>query len=356
MGSVLYFLSRIWELALRGLRGWECVLVRFFFVVSFFPPSSAVAYTYRAKAGDTLSEVLYQHLGPPIYGAKGCLRYTALKNKMSNVNTIFPGQEIEIPSLEEWSQQNGERKVASGEEKKMEEKQPEIANISAPPNPPAPAFLPHSEIEVLPSFSFLQVEGLERSNSSRAVLISRLVSGADFSWSQLWSERVKTYALLGAKKITIESASSRTLLNGSQTYSKIEFGSKLRLLDHVEVGVGVGAEEQVLYRAVSATEVQIDAVPMPVARGSLAYEFARARPLSAGVQVGASYYFPVNTVIYNTGHGASYDGKLFLTHETPAVRLRTGFYYGINKQETSLLDFTRTDMGVELGMSWRIGP
>lgn len=211
------------------------------------------------------------------------------------------------------------------------------------------------EMTLTPSLSFVSIEGIAKNNSSHSTLVSKMVSGVDFSWTQVWGRPFRTYLRVGTEKIAFETASNRSLLGADRNYSKFGFGSRIRFLKAAELDLGGGVEEQVMYRALTPTVVQLDAVALPAAHASLTYEFNPERPFTSAVEVGGSYFLSKNTSTHHTEAGTAYRAKFLLCYRGSALRLVTGIYYGMNRQQTDLLELKRTDLGVEVGIGWRIG-
>ena len=309
--------------------------------------ASAWALTHVVTKGETISEIAQKFVKGKVYGKSGGIEKILASNpQVKNANLILAGDTLVIPSDEALPA------VAQQTEQDV--------LVRAPANEFASASqdisLRRSYFEVTPDFSFTRLDGMEKASGAKAVLLSSLNYGASAAWHQVWSEIYETAARVSTEKISFRNASTRTLENASSYYSSLSLSGSARIGTRTKLAAALGVGEQIFHRASSLSTATIDKVFIPRFDLGLSQTLITASPFLIGVGLRAGVLLPGSTESYDIRTGYAYHATLYIRQVSsldPSVeRLSLAIFFGGSKQNTSLVDNSRHDLGLALGYKW----
>ena len=343
------------------------------FLVNCMVPIEAQATLcrYTIKANETLSEIAQAYVGEPVYPKdSGALaRVLKLNPKIKDPHFVFVGERIILGESAE-VQGCEFRKAIIVEQKAhkivnriiaqvVEQKTASLAAVQKPIiQQPVQQIENHADrfsmLDLSTGVFFTKVQGVEVLNGSRATLISGLNKFVDLFWIQNWSEYFKTHLNFGAEFVSINDSDTRTIQNQSPSISHFSIGSLYSVSDRFAVGASVSDRQELFYHAVTATSVKMDSVVTPQFDFHVKATLISLSPFALGVIGDYRYLTGVTTDNYITKAGSAYEGEVFLeqTFLNRKGVIHGGAFYAENHQGTSIVNQTRTDLGLRIGLSW----
>ncbi len=312
------------------------------FAIAFL---SVTAWAYVVQDGDTLSKIAFKHVSSKVYGEDGSLKQLiALNPQIKNPDLIVVGENINLPN------ETLELVVFPSSPGLMPNRAPAIEALEVETSVEG-----YSLIEANPRFFYSRIDGSD--SGSDAVLLSKLNYGLNLSWRQLWSETFETFVKLGVTKFEFTESASRTLEGKSFVQNNLEVGARLDLSESTKLGVSLGAGEEIFYRATTPTKVTIDSVMVPKLHLSIEQDVFSKKPFTLGVEAKVSLISSAQTDDYNINAGWGYVGRVYVEQEPKDsnFKVRAGVFYGQQFQNTSIVDLRRSDLGVDIGISWSFG-
>jgi hypothetical protein len=133
--------------------------------------------------------------------------------------------------------------------------------------------------------------------------------------------------------------------------------TKIGPTSSVEVSASEG--EEIYHHAVDANTINMDRVLTPRMDLGLSQELFRAKPFTLGLGFRVGLLLPASGSDYTTKLGYAYQAALFLKQFDPKLsdfaRLRLSAIYNEVRQNSSILNQVRRDLGLELSYGWSFG-
>ncbi len=313
---------------------------------------------YTTKKGDTLSEIAQTHIGSPVYprNSGSLSRLLAMNPKIKNPTLIEADIKIVLAnqSCAQVSDGVSNRDVAS--------------EVSPPPSMPTPApvfnfptnlnsFKRFGIVEVNALAFYSLITGTETSNNSTAKLLSKLNKGIDVYWRQVWSESLRTFLNFKYTAMTMDEPLTRTLENKEFSANHFALGVQYFFTNSFKMGFSTQYGDEVFYHSPSLTTLKIDTIPIPQVEINATFKVIDLDPFKAGIGASYSQLFSGSNDQYSVKSGSSYRGNIYLeqvlsTHAT----IKGDCFYSNTKQNTSIVNQTRTDVGISLGLEWLFIP
>ena len=123
-------------------------------------------------------------------------------------------------------------------------------------------------------------------------------------------------------------------------------------------GAGFGLRQEIFYVATGAASIRVDQVAVPRAEASVRYDAVKLAPFRFGLGARSAYLFPTSADGYSVEGGSSHRLSLYIKEEDAEGRLRpTGeIFYDRKRQDTNLNRKTETELGLQLGITWKFKP
>ncbi|MEA9357444.1 hypothetical protein SHI21_14550 [Bacteriovorax sp. PP10] len=274
---------------------------------------SASAFTYIAKKGDTLSDVLYENDYKPIYGRGGALEQTLKINpdiKYEKGNKIFPGTKIvlsgNIVPGNYVLRSSGKNTVT---ESVIEKNEPVVIPEAAP-------VIDHvrevSDIfdqiffwQLSPSVSWKELTAKDSNinQNSNARALSDMSYGATVVYGMRFNPDVDIYSKLFLEAVNFSSDNSINIVKKNIVTSSLGVGLFYNKKWQVEVGMG----DELFLTSPNATSVEIKKVSMPHFKSAYKNEF---------------YQFQEASLLY------ALSGKVLLPRSAPGIDSKLSYGAG----------------------------
>lgn len=280
-----------------------------FSALAGFSAQSASAYTYIAKKGDTLSDVLYENDYKPIYGRGGALEQTLKINpniKYENGNKIFPGTKIVLSGnivpgnfALQTAGTNSVLKLTKTESV-VEKNEPVIIPEAAPV---ADHVREVSDIfdqvffwQLSPSVSWkeLTAKDSNTNQNSNATALSDMSYGATVVYGMRFNPDMDIYSKLFLEAVNFSSDNSINIVKKNVVTSSLGVGFFYKKKLQVEAGMG----DELFLTSPNATSVEIKKVSMPHFKSAYKNEF---------------YQFQEASLLY------AISGKILLPRSAPGI-------------------------------------
>jgi hypothetical protein len=265
---------------------------------------SASAFTYIAKKGDTLSDVLYENDYKPIYGRGGALEQTLKINpdiKYEKGNKIFPGTRIvlsgNIVHGNYVLRSAGKNSVV---ESIVEKNEPVIIPEAAP-------VVDHvrevSDIfdqiffwQLSPSVSWKELTAKDSNinQNSNATALSDMSYGATIVYGMRFNPDMDIYSKLFLEAVNFSSDNSINIVKKNIMTSSLGVGFFYKKKWQFEAGMG----DELFLTSPNATSVEIKKVSMPHFKSAYKNEF---------------YQFQEASLLY------ALSGKILLPRSAPGI-------------------------------------
>jgi hypothetical protein len=330
---------------------------------------SCVVYAEEAgvhlvKREETFSQIAEKYLGRPIYKTNGSLaRLRKLNPQVTDPDHIYPGQEIFI--------EMGTREVASAPEVPVvppvsEEQAPPPHVPTAPVVPVAPMAPAAPTVLTTPTTSaqsdvILSLgTGYSRidstMNSSNAVLLSRPSKTVGARWEQHWTQIWHSHLRWSASTISFnETAQAQALTGGSQTLTQTAFGVRARMAPGLWSTLELGMREDIFAPSYSPGTANLETRAIPTMRLLLSKDLVEVQSLKLIGVLGVGYLSGVSAGDYDVKPGHEFVGQIQVVQKLKNFSIFTSGDYGQTRQDTSITKQKRTDIGLQLGISFPLG-
>jgi hypothetical protein len=323
----------------------------------FLSTTALAAGVYVVQPGDVLSRIAQKTLGSPIYNQKtGTLRkILALNPQIKNPDFILPGWEIRL---------DGGRRLASEEAPltaPISANASEFPNYSNVPVVASPQSHQSGEIEILPEFSFFRINAIDKASGAQATLLSNLNVGAQLNWKQNWSDSFQTALSLHTLSTSAAAPDPKNLSPSSQEVSGFDLGTSFALNTRVWLDFTLGDNQELLARSMNTTTITLDRLFVPQATAGIHFTLVQSGAFSVGAGGSAGYLFQTTSPNgYTMLGGMAYTGQLGLTERLGNPSDSWGdlvgrVFYDSQTQNTSFTYQTRQDLGVMLGIRFKLG-
>ena len=277
---------------------------------------SLSAFTYIAKKGDTISDVLYANDFKPIYGKGGALEQTLKKNpdiKYENGNKIFPGTKITLSG----KIVPGNYVLMTGRSAPELSKSPVITIPEA-----APVQSDTREIsnifdqvffwQLSPSVSWKDLEATDSNSiqNSNATVLSDMSYGASIMYGMRFNEEMDVFSKLFIESVKFSSDNSITVVKKNIVTTNFAVGIFYKKKLQVEAGMG----EELFLTSPNATSIEVKKVSMPQIKSTFKNEFYQFQEASLQYAVSGKVMLPRNAPGIDPklsyGAGAGLEAKL----------------------------------------------
>jgi hypothetical protein len=319
---------------------------------------------YKVNSGDELGKIL-QVLGlTPLWGEGGFVAQTARLNQgvvNAKGDAIFSGQVLILPveklrASSHFSVDTATRFVTLDWHPEISDRS--IASAESEPLPHLDSVQPITHVKrffsLIPQLGFSGIKAKYSDQSS--TLASQLNSGFRFEYGQSWSQKFTTKLELTYMKISFENPVPETLDNASSSLTHFELTANYQLFESLRYFVMIGFGQEFFIRATSSTNLNLDRVALPYTQAGVAYDIYKKEIFTLGAELSGKLIASGRTSSYDINLGLGYRTKLYLLDEMNKVfTLSTGFWWQSINQSTTILDQTKVEAGLEMGVVWRPG-
>ena len=348
--------------------------------------------TYVVEKGDTLIAILIRHHLRPVHGPRGSIVKTiALNQPLSKTRgeLIWPGNVINLPMRKPLTEILGKnenpvlapeppratRMIAEAPRTEPAVDLAAAASVPEPvtqpsemPKPPkveppvtqapqatGPKFIPFSMVEVQPMAQYSSIDGKELANSTKAKLLSNLETGIGLAWKQTWTDRWQSQISFKTLRIGfLETQTGVNLQTTSLSQNTFGLGASYLFSSDDRVGGSLEVGDQLFYRGLASGDLQIQGVALPSLHLSLDKTLIHLAPLSFAVKAEAAYFAASSYGTYTINPGQGIFGELLLRQQFENSDFDCGVFYGQRVQNTSILNLTQKDLGLNCGFNWRL--
>lgn len=274
-----------------------------FSAIAGFSTQSASAYTYIAKKGDTLSDVLYENDYKPIYGKGGALEQTLKINpniKYEKGNKIFPGTKI-ILSGNIVPGNYALHTVGTNSVLKLTEVEPTVEKNDPVVIPEAASAVNHvrevSDIfnqiffwQISPSVSWKELVAKDSnvSQNSNATALSDMSYGGTVVYGMRFSPDLDIYSSFFLEAVNFSSDNSINIVKKNIVTSSLGVGVFYKKKFQVEAGMG----DELFLTSPNAASIEIKKVSMPHFKSAYKNEFYQFQEASLLYAVSGKVLLP----------------------------------------------------------------
>lgn len=291
-------------------------------LVAGLSSQSLSAFTYIAKKGDTISDVLYENDFRPIYGRGGALEQTLKINpniKYENGNKIFPGTKIIltgkiVPGNYVLNTGNRMAEPIQPPEVILEPAAPVIVPMAAAPAPReiSNVFDQSFFWQLSPSVSWKNLTAKDSNiiQNSNSNVLSDMSYGATVMYGMRFNEDMDIFSKLFVEFVNFSSDNSISIVKKNVTTSNFGVGFFYKKKLQVEAGMG----EELFLTSPNATSIEIKKVSMPQFKSTFKNEFYQFQEASLQYAVSGKVMLPRNAPGIDPklsyGAGAGLEAKL----------------------------------------------
>lgn len=302
---------------------------------------------YIVQPGDTLSEIIWQKYGNPIYGEGHFLDQVKKKNELKNPNKIYPGQEIQLLPSQFFETPPSE--VATPAAKPEELPVPSVVSEESV------ALLSFWKIGFTPRNIFSKIEGTDTQTGGKAKLLSDLGVGSSFFAEKTLVNNWHYSFNFDYSRLKFMAPSNKSISQESRNLMGVFVGGAYDFSKRVRLNTLLGIQQELFLKDASSSNVILEKEEVPRARVGLEIEVMRQEKFKALLQLNGDYRFSKKTNTYNINSSTDYYGKISIVRLSNSdLELRGGIFYGHNGQSTSVVDQERTDIGADVGLTWRL--
>jgi LysM repeat protein len=305
--------------------------------------TGAWATDYLVKSGDTLSSIAHQTLPGRVWARDGSLAQLAANNpQITDLNVIYPGQKIKIPSVAQDPVQESRFPAAENEP---------LASIETKP---AEAF---GFFSVDSGFFSTKIAATERSNGSTASLLTKSNVQEIFSYSQHWNNDFETSVYFGFENLNISSPpTGGSIDDPSPTLHHFGVTGVWKPSSKSKVGFSLGMDQQPFLIGISASTIKLDLLYVPTFKISYGHDLYQNGPFTLAALVGTGVSAPETRSNYQSRWNPDYEARVYLIQQAFAwMNVETGAVWNEWKQNTSITEQDQTDLGVYLKLSFPLG-
>ncbi len=331
---------------------------------------------------ETLSQIARLYYSIPIYGPQGSLQLILRLNpEIKNKHRIYPRQKILIRDGTELERSVAEEAVALVVEPMAvtpADAQPAVVTTPAvkplqvqvseaslvppaiqkvvPPTTDATGFNRHSSVSTNIGFSFLALDGYDPDDGTSGHILSKLTPAVEVAWNQFWSSKLATKLFLRTRRIEFEPESSSTvsIKNSSITNSTFGIGVSRSLSSRWLSHFNLGMAQALFYRATAASTLEINQKPVLKVSAAAEYEVLDLSPFKIAASGGLSYWSGSSYDNYSIKAGFGYHARLTMKQTMKFYELLCGIGYSQRRQDTSILELTEKEVGLDCGLAWEL--
>lgn len=329
--------------------------------------ASSYALTYVVQPGETLSHIAQKkvpHKPYTVFSKGGALeKLVGLNPQVKNPDLLTPGEIITLPGAEQ------ELAFVSPAPSELAREPASEIEVSpkAEPSPktePSPPSIPaevtddsagrYGIISLTPGFSFFRINATDPSTGGTAQILSNVNTELSLSWKQVFSPATQTHLDFNYSRLSLSDPKPRTISTPSNSVFGFDLGITHSLSPQFRIFSSFGYKQELLLRALSSSTLTLDRLFVPFLSIGASYEILKAKPFTFSVDGQAAYLAPTQGSEYKFNGGPSFLGRLKMSQDVKLIHgtLEGAFYYKLQKQDTSVANQTRTDVGATVGASW----
>lgn len=340
--------------------------------------------TYVVEKGDTLIAILIRHHLRPVHGPRGSILKTIALNQpliKTRGEVIWPGNVIKLPVRKQFTEVLAKKESPATDPEPSPSTRmiaeappseqptvdlplttPEITRpgkvepiVPVTPKTAEPLFIPFSKVEVQPVAQYSSLDGTEIANKTKAKLLSNLETGVRIAWKQTWSERWQSEISFKTLRVGfLETQTGVNLQTASLSQNGFSLGASYLFNAEDRLGAGLEVGEQLFYRGLASGDLQIQGVALPSLHLSIDKSLIHLAPLSFGLKAETAYFSASSYGTYTISSGQGFSGELYLRQQFENSEFDCGVFYSQRAQNTSILNLTQKDLGLNCGFTWRL--
>ncbi len=300
---------------------------------------------YQIMPGDTVGEVLRRLGVKHLWGDQGGVAQTIELNPTLNKrrgNLILPGKKIELPVAIPLADQT--LPVVPSEPEYHASSQENVSSSW------------YSLIGLAPVSEYSRFDAQRKETGGNASVSSKQNFGFEANWSQVWTRAWSTQVYVRWLGQNNQTPSGTTLTQSTNSSTALGVLSENQLFDRFTTQAGIGmAPVFSLLPGLTGTNILLDQAEVLRVDGNIRYDVYVADPFRVSVLGGLALFGPKSTDAYSLDAGFQKYAKLILFHEMKRIQLEGAFYWRSLSQNTGETIQSRKDLGVEIGMRWRLG-
>lgn len=326
-------------------------LICFFLLSMHALPLSGqdVHLTYKVKSGDTLSEILAGLNLSPLWRSHNYVMRTVELNpqlEKSGGHRIYPNQIIILPIKVTPLQQKRIEgpSLASDEEEEIGPRDQEDQKES----------LTFGRLNISYDFFYSAMDIKDTTTSDTANILSRVNSALQIAWEQQWDKANKSFLYYRSEKHDYESLQGR-LKGKSFNLQGFGFGYERSMTESFDLRLKYQVQERLFVRATSMTDLVMEKSMIQEFELNPRYTLFSKGKFILTPDVSYAYLFPVKNDNYSIKRGQRYTAGLSLKHDIGEYSLMGRYFYGVEKQDTSIMTKTTKATGISVGIAWSFG-
>lgn len=303
------------------------------------------AQEYVVRQGDTLSQIA-QRLLPElrVYGKHGSVaKLLALNPHLREPDVIAVNERIAFPAT---------KRLVSSKEAAAE------SIVKKPEDSPEQISAGSSVLTLGSYFYYSTTQGRDLSSAADATLVSKLNKGLSLAWAQHWSPRVSTILFGGVarEEYAASGSSSSAIHDGKQTLTHL--GAALRWnFSSLLYGKAEGRKESVVYhRGISSGQgITFETIEEHRLGLALGIRLLDIKPFAWSAEIGGYWKSRERNSYYQTRAGPGYRLGMEVAQEFTHTKLIGDIFYRWQRQNTSIADAHKSELGIGLAIGWKLG-
>lgn len=303
-----------------------------------FPESgNAAQEVYQVQSGDTLSAIARRHFGRNVYGKSGGLqKILSLNPTIKNSHRIKIHQEIVVfaPDLPE---KNIERKINSLNALATDDEKKEFSTLGV-------------EIGVFQS----RIDSKDSSTNAKSTLGSSFNPTLGIRWEQNWADDFVSFLTLKGKSENFKTTSTaHSRVNGKVTTFGSDLGIRVFRTNNNDVNLfaSIGFTQNPFVYAKTATELEVDAVTVPVVKISGSFLAKKSKTFSIAIKPEVIGIGGATHASYKVKNGFGFYNSILITQKTKSNQdYYAGLNLGFTKQNTSISTQSYSQIGITFGI------
>ena len=202
------------------------------------------------------------------------------------------------------------------------------------------------------SNSYLRVDGTQA--NAKGYVKSDNAPGYHVLWTPFYNNKWEGQLGHSFAFYDLGNSKSRTITNPKQDQQRFYLAANYRLNDTVKIISELGSNKQFFFNAIDNETIQIHSVRVPYAQVGAQFELYKRERTDMFFKFSARYHFPFESNVFDgTGYGAV--GSLFMEHKFNKANFSAELFYSQDQFATDDVDFTRTELGLLLGLKFYFG-
>ncbi len=214
-----------------------------------------------------------------------------------------------------------------------------------------------SKLSVGSLFYFSRIDGRDKSNQSKATIVSNLNYGINLTWQQYLTERISLFQTLGLRKesYTNDSDTNSPLKNADLNLAQFGIGANYMFANHTSLFSSLSLSQEVYYKAISDSTpgVKLEAAAIPRFDVGISTEIFNLDPFKVNACFKGMYYLPTDQGLYKTKATTGHQARLEMTQQFKKMHASWGVFYQKQDMDSSILKADKKETGIELSLSWR---